>query len=183
MDYKLISVLVGAGYDNPTIDKIISAVQQMPPLNQQVPVQQVQQVPVQQVPQVQQGQVPQVQVPQVPQVQAPQVQVPQVQQVPAVPQVQVPPVQQVPAVPQVQVPQVQVPQVQVPQVQQVQVPQGQVPQADVNADLSHRMLTLMRDMQTAAGFSGNLNNASNPPKSAEDVSLDILNAGGVISGN
>ena len=129
MDYKLISALVGAGYDNPTIDKIISAVQQMP-----------------QVPQVQQ-------IPQVPQ--APQVQ--QIQQVPQAPQVQ-----QIPQVPQV------------PQVQQM----PQVPQTDVNADLSRRMLTLMRDMQTAAGLSGNLNNASNPPKSAEDVSLDILNVGG-----
>ena len=87
--------------------------------------------------------------------------------------------QQVPQVPQV--PQVQqVPQMQqVPQVQQVTVPQApQVPQTDVNADLSRRMLTLMRDMQTAAGFSGSLNNGSNPPKTAEDVSLDILNAGG-----
>ena len=132
MDYKLISALVGAGYDNTAIDKILAAVPQLPVQQvpvQQVPVQQVQQVPVQ-----------------------------QVQQVPQVPQV---PVQQVP----------------VQQVQQVQqVPQ--VPQADANADLSRRMLTLMRDMQTAAGFSGRLANSSNPPKTAEDVSLDILNAGG-----
>ena len=110
MDYKLISALVGAGYDNATIDKIMSALPQVP------------------------------QTPQVPQV----TQVPQVQQVPQVPQ---------------------------------------VPQADVNADLSRRMLTLMRDMQTAAGFSGSLNGVSNPPKTAEDVSLDILNAGGEASGN
>lgn len=144
MDYKLISALVGAGYDNATIDKIMTAVQQVPP------VQQVQQVP-------------------------------QVQQVQQVPQDQQAPVQQVPVqqVQQAPVPQVTVPQA--PQVPVQQMPQGQapqVPQTDVNADLSRRMLALMRDMQTAAGFSGNLNNDSNPTKSAEEVSLDILNAGG-----
>ena len=80
-----------------------------------------------------------------------------------------PQVQQIPQVPQVQ---------QIPQVPQVQQMPPQVPQTDVNADLSRRMLTLMRDMQTAAGFSGSLANYSNPPKTAEDVSLDILNAGG-----
>ena len=153
MDYKLISALVGAGYDNTAIDKILAA------LPRAATSQQVQQIP--QIPQA--PQVPQVQqVPTIPTV-TPVQQVPTVQQVPQVPQVPtVTPVQQIPQVPQVQP---------VPTVQQV-------PPADINADLSRRMLTLMRDMQTAAGFSGNLDNSSNPPKTAEDVSLDILNAGG-----
>ena len=52
MDYKLISALVGAGYDNATIDKIMAALPQV----QQVPQPpQVPQVP--QAPQVQQVQV------------------------------------------------------------------------------------------------------------------------------
>ena len=38
MDYKLISALVGAGYDNATIDKIMTAVQQVPQVQQALPV-------------------------------------------------------------------------------------------------------------------------------------------------